>query len=57
VLATRLVDDGPVLMAGGVTAGLDAGLVVVGQLAGPTVAQRIRQQMDDPYTWTGDACA
>jgi cyclohexyl-isocyanide hydratase len=50
VLATRLVDDGPVLTAGGVTAGLDAGLVVVEQLAGPAVARRIRQQMDYPYT-------
>jgi cyclohexyl-isocyanide hydratase len=57
VLPTRLVDDGPVLTAGGVTAGLDAGLAVVEQLAGPEVAQRIRQQMDYPYTWVGPAGA
>jgi cyclohexyl-isocyanide hydratase len=57
VLTTRIVDDGPVLTAGGVTAGLDAGLVVVEQLAGPAVARRIRQQMDYPYAWEGQAGA
>jgi hypothetical protein len=30
---------------------------VVEQLAGPEVAQRIRQQMDYPYTWVGPAGA
>ena len=50
VLATRLVDEGTVVTAGGVTAALDAGLLLVDRLAGADIARRIRQQMDYPYT-------
>ena len=57
VLATRLVDDGIILTAGGVTAALDAGLFLVDRLAGAEVALRIRQQMDYPYTLAAHACA
>jgi transcriptional regulator GlxA family with amidase domain len=49
-LATRLVDEGTVITAGGVTAALDAGLFLVDRLAGSEVAIRIREQMDYPYT-------
>jgi transcriptional regulator GlxA family with amidase domain len=52
-LGTRLVDEGAVITAGGVTAALDAGLFLVDRLAGAEVAMRIRQQMDYPYTLGG----
>jgi len=49
-LTTRLVDEGAVITAGGVTAALDLGLFLVDRLAGAEAASRIRQQMDYPYT-------
>jgi imidazoleglycerol-phosphate dehydratase len=45
----RLVEDGKVLSAGGVTAGLDLGLYLCRQLAGDSTAEKIRQQMDYPW--------
>jgi len=57
VLATRLVDEGAVVTAGGVTAALDAGLLLVDRLAGADIAQRIRQQMDYPYALAARDCA
>jgi transcriptional regulator GlxA family with amidase domain len=50
VVEGRIVDEGTVITAGGVTAALDAGLYVVERLAGPGVAARIRRQMDYPYS-------
>jgi cyclohexyl-isocyanide hydratase len=49
-LTTRLVDEGSVITAGGVTAALDAGLFLVERLAGAEATRCIRQQMDYPYT-------
>ncbi len=49
VTGDRIVDEGTVITAGGVTAALDVGLYVVEKLAGPDVAFRIRRQMDYPY--------
>lgn len=44
----RYVDAGDIVTARGVTAGIDLGLYLVGQLAGPEVRERIRVQMDYP---------
>jgi len=44
----RLVEDGSVLTSGGVTAGIDLGLSLCQQYAGPEAANRIRRQMDYP---------
>ena len=44
----RLVEDGNVLTSGGVTAGIDLGLSLCQQFAGPEAAERIRRQMDYP---------
>ncbi len=48
-LAARLVEDGNILSAGGVTAGIDLGLHLCRQLAGDSAAKKIRRQMDYPY--------
>lgn len=53
VLAERLVDDGDVITAGGVSASLDLGLHVVQRLAGPEARARIAKQMDYPYRCKG----
>jgi transcriptional regulator GlxA family with amidase domain len=53
VLAARLVDDGKVITAGGVSASLDLGLHVVERLAGATARSKIARQMDYPYRWQG----
>jgi cyclohexyl-isocyanide hydratase len=45
----RIVEDGDVTTARGVTASIDLGLFLVGQLAGPAARERIRAQMDYPY--------
>ena len=45
----RLVDEGPIVTGGGVSAALDVGLHLVERLAGADVAARIRRQMDYPY--------
>ncbi|HEX8181351.1 MAG TPA: DJ-1/PfpI family protein [Pyrinomonadaceae bacterium] len=46
----RVVDDGDIITAGGVTAGIDLGLYLVEKLAGAEVRARISQQMDYPYS-------
>ena len=48
-LPARIVEDGNVLTAGGVTAGLDLGLFLCRQLTGDANAEKIRQQMDYPW--------
>jgi transcriptional regulator GlxA family with amidase domain len=53
VLRERVVDEGDVITAGGVTAALDAGLHVVQRLAGANARTRIAAQMDYPYRWEG----
>jgi len=49
VVEERVVDEGEVVTARGVTAAIDLGLHMVGRLAGDEVRERIRQQMDYPY--------
>lgn len=45
----RVVDEGAVVTARGVTSAIDLGLHLVGRLAGPEARERIRTQMDYPY--------
>ena len=49
VLRERIVDEGSVITAGGVTAAIDVGLYLVERLAGADVRQKIALQMDYPY--------
>ncbi len=49
VVRERIVDEGHVITAGGVSASLDAGLHVVQRLAGPDARARTAAQMDYPY--------
>ena len=51
VLAERVVDDGDVITAGGVSSSLDLGLHVVQRLAGPEARAIIAKQIDYPYRW------
>ena len=51
VEAARIVDEGDVITAGGVSASIDAGLYVVERLAGSEARNRIARQMDYPYQW------
>ena len=45
----RVVDDGDVVTAGGVSAAVDLGLHLVGRLADDETREAIRRQMDYPY--------
>lgn len=49
VVAQRIVDEGEVITAGGVTASIDLGLHVVERLGGADTRARIARQMDYPY--------
>ncbi|HKI99415.1 MAG TPA: DJ-1/PfpI family protein [bacterium] len=49
VTDARVVDEGPVVTARGVTAALDLGLHLCARLAGAEAVARIRAQMDYPY--------
>jgi transcriptional regulator GlxA family with amidase domain len=49
----RVVDDGDVLTAGGVTSGLDLSLWIVGQVCGEDVAVQVATEME--YDRSGDA--
>jgi cyclohexyl-isocyanide hydratase len=51
VLPKRVVDEGSVITAGGVSSSIDLGLHVVQRLAGPEARDRIAKQMDYPYRW------
>ena len=51
VLENRIVDDGNIITAGGVSSGIDAGLYVVEKLAGVETKKKIARQMDYPYTF------
>jgi transcriptional regulator GlxA family with amidase domain len=44
----RIVDEGEVVTAGGVTSGIDLGLYLCGKLAGQEVRQQIQRQIDYP---------
>ncbi len=49
VMAKRIVDEGDVVTAGGVTSAIDLGLYLVERLAGAEVREKIARQMDYPY--------
>ena len=49
VVDRRIVDEGDVITARGVTSSIDLGLYLVERLAGPDVRARIKRQMDYPY--------
>ena len=46
----RIVDEGEVVTAQGVTASIDLGLHLVERIAGREARARIAKQMDYPYT-------
>lgn len=49
VVRDRLVDEGHLITAGGVSSAIDAGLYLVRKLAGADACDRIATQMDYPY--------
>ncbi len=49
VVNERIVDEGEVITAGGVTSAIDLGLYLCEKFAGREVKEKIRQQMDYPY--------
>ena len=51
VVHERVVDDGGIITAGGVSSSIDLGLHVVEKLAGTDALNRISAQMDYPYRW------
>jgi transcriptional regulator GlxA family with amidase domain len=51
VLTKRVVDEGNVITAGGVSSSIDLGLHVVKRLAGAEARDRIAKQMCYPYQW------
>lgn len=51
VIEERVVDEGDIVTAGGVTAGIDLGLYLVERFAGAEARTRVARQMDYPYTW------
>jgi transcriptional regulator GlxA family with amidase domain len=51
VLPKRVVDEGNVVTAGGVSSSIDLGLHVVRRLAGAEARDKIARQMDYPYRW------
>ena len=46
LIRARVVDDGAIITAGGVTSGLDLALWIVERFAGPAIALRIEQNME-----------
>lgn len=48
VVEARIVDEGDVITAGGVTSSIDLGLYLCQKLAGPEAKERIRRTMDYP---------
>lgn len=49
VVSRRLVDEGDIVTAGGVSASIDLGLHLVQRLCGAGARQRVAKQMDYPY--------
>lgn len=52
VVRERVVDEGDLITAGGVSSALDLGLHLVQRLAGADARDRIAAQMDYPYRWS-----
>src|SRR6185295_4328602 len=53
VVEQRVVDEGDLITAGGVSASIDLGLHLVEKLAGADARERIAAQMDYPYRLEG----
>jgi cyclohexyl-isocyanide hydratase len=51
VVPERVVDEGELITARGVTSAIDLGLHVVQRLAGDEARERVAAQMDYPYRW------
>lgn len=51
VVQERVVDEGDVITARGVSSAIDAGLHLVQRLAGADARDRVAAQMDYPYRW------
>jgi cyclohexyl-isocyanide hydratase len=51
VVHDRVVDEGDVITARGVSSAIDAGLHVVQRIAGAEARARVAAQMDYPYHW------
>ena len=51
VVQERVVDEGDVITARGVSSAIDMGLYLVQRLAGADARDRIATQMDYPYRW------
>ena len=54
VVRERIVDEGDIITAGGVSSSIDLGLHLVQRLAGVDARDRIAAQMDYPYRWKSD---
>jgi len=52
VINQRVVDEGEIITAAGVTAAIDLGLYMVERLAGSDTKDAVAKQMDYPYRWT-----
>jgi cyclohexyl-isocyanide hydratase len=52
VVQERVVDEGDVITARGVSSAIDLGLHVVQRLAGADARDRVADQMDYPYRWS-----
>ncbi|MBB6733949.1 DJ-1/PfpI family protein [Cohnella zeiphila] len=55
VVRSRIVRDGDLITAGGVSASIDLGLYVIGMLAGQEAAATVQKQIDYPYEAQGIA--
>lgn len=51
VVDDRVVDEGGIITARGVTSAIDLGLYLVERLAGAEARTRVAKQMDYPYVW------
>jgi cyclohexyl-isocyanide hydratase len=51
VIRDRVVDEGDIVTAGGVSSAIDLGLHIVQKLAGAEARSQIAAQMDYPYRW------
>lgn len=51
VVDERVVDEGGIITARGVTSAIDLGLYLVERLAGAEARARVAKQMDYPYVW------
>jgi len=51
VVRERVVDEGDIITARGVSSSIDAGLHLVQRLAGVEARDRVAAQMDYPYRW------